>query len=133
MNVKYFFAGVAMLVLAGGLKADELDREYKDNKAATKQVQAGQSALFKIAATELDQESPTQAHRWGGGYGCGYRGCGWGGGCGWRGCYGGGYGGGYGGYGRYGCGYGVSVCYRPSCYTPSCGWGGGCYRGGCYY
>ena len=72
--------------------------------------------------TELDDESPTQAHRrgWGGGWG------GWGGGHGWGGYHdGGGYyhgGWGYGHvgyhrsyYGFYGVGsYGPSYYYRPS-------------------
>jgi hypothetical protein len=102
--------------LAATASAGELDREFKggDVKAkATAPESATKSAIERVAGTELDKESPTQAWRrggwgWGGGWG---RGWGWGGG--WGRGWGVGWGRGWGGWG-WGRGWGVSV-----------GWGGG--------
>ena len=92
------------------LRAGELDGD----KPAPKSVVP--VSVASTSATELDGESPTAAHRYGGwGYGRGYYGGGWG--------YGGGYGGGYygGGWG-YGGGYGRS--YYGGGWGDGGGWGG---------
>ena len=109
----------AVLGLATPLWAGELDREFKgsDTKVPPAAPQAPSTSAGELASgTELDDESPTQAHRrwgWGVGYGRGWGGWGYGG---W----------GYGGwhrpyYGYYG-GWGwPSYGYRPyhSFYYPT--------------
>src|SRR5438128_4370423 len=105
------FTGLAAVALmAGPALAGELDGEFAGKKNGSPVVTAKtpspstnaalakeQSAADKAKASELDQESPTQAYRRGG-WGGGWRG-GWGGG--WRGGWGGGWGGYYRGWGGY--------------------------------
>jgi hypothetical protein len=98
--------GLAALLMAGPALAGELDREYSGKKTGSPAVSGKssspsnnaalaqrQSGTENARASELDEESPTQAYRRGG-WGGGWRG-GWGGG--WR----GGYWGGYRGWGGY--------------------------------
>ncbi|QEL20703.1 hypothetical protein [Limnoglobus roseus] len=96
----------AVVGATSALRAGELDGDRPAPTAAT------QAAVPPAAATELDGESPTAAHRYGGwGYGGGYRG-------GFGSYYGGYRGGwGYGGYRSYYGGYGGGWGYRS-------GWGG---------
>jgi hypothetical protein len=118
--------------------AGELDREFKgsDAKAPAAPQPSAKPAIEVVSGTELDDESPTQAgryyggwrggwghgHGWGGGWGYG-RGWGWGASVGWG--YGRGWGWGGWGYGGYrswyrpyygfygGLGYWPSYYYRP--------------------
>jgi hypothetical protein len=123
------FAAIMSLGLVGGAKAGEFD-----NDATAKSKTSTLPPVVAIeGGSEMDKESPTQAHRW---RGWGWRG-GWGWGGGWRGGWGGSWGwsswrfsrpwGGYGwggwGYGRpwggYGWGWGgYYPRYYSSYYTP---------------
>src|SRR5262245_18761360 len=118
-----YIACMAALLLGAPLWAGELDAEFGRKAPTTKAADLPPAALDQDAAqapaSELDDESPAQAHRrgwghgWRGGWGVGWRG-GWGG---WRGWYGG-----YGGWARYGgWGYGYGYGWRG---WPRYGWGG---------
>ena len=150
----HIFALVAALGLATVGSAGELDREYKggDAKGSVATTKALPEPATKVSTgTELDDESPTQAHRrgwgwgggwgrgwggWGGGWGWGGRGWGWGRGwgvsVGWGGGWGGwgwggrgwGWGGGWGGYrSYYGVGYWPSYSYYSPAYSLYPSWG----------
>jgi hypothetical protein len=94
----------AILALSLGL-AYPLTAGEMDNDAGAKKATATTTASTPVSGvSELDQESPTQAHRRYG-YGGWGRSYGWGRGYGWGGYYGG-WRGGY-------CGYGWSGYYRP--------------------
>src|SRR5262245_34581694 len=110
----------AALLLTAAVGAGEMDGEFAGKQAATASTTdtnasssrharlLGPGGIEQPLASELDQESPTQAYRgWRGGWGGGYR---WGG-----------YRGYYGGY-RWGGSYG----YRPWGYY---GWGRPWYGG----
>ena len=144
------FALVAALGLATVGSAGELDREFKggDANGSTATPKAlPEPASTASTGTELDDESPTQAHRrgWGGGWGgwgWGGRGWGWGGGgWGWGGGWGRGWGGGWGGGGGGGWGWGGyrsyygGLGYWPSySFYPSWGYASYGYPGwGHYY
>lgn len=80
------------------LAAGEMDNDTSAKKTQPTSALATDVPNTATAASELDNESPTQSWRrygWGG-WGCGYRGgwgwgsgyrCGWGGGWGWGGYY----------------------------------------------
>src|SRR5262245_37284193 len=104
-----YVACVAAFLVGAPLWAGELDAEFGGKPAAAKVASPAPNTQPDLVS-ELDGESPAQAHRRGWG-GWGWRG-GWGGGWGWR----GGWGGGWGGRGRWRWGGG--------------GWGGGGWRGG---
>jgi len=130
----------AMLGAGSALRAGELDGD----KSVQKFTPA--ATISKVAATELDGETPTPAHRrggWGyGGFGGGYRGGygnsfgfgrGFGYGGGFNSFYGNGFGnyGGYQGYSNYYGGY--SSYYAPSFVSyPSYGYYPNYYGGGCW-
>jgi len=100
-----------VLALAGtafAARAGELDRE-----AAAPATPVAPAVAAAPGGTELDQESPTAAHRYRGGWG-----------------YGGGWYGGY-GYRPYYGGFGISVGYRP--YYGGYGYGYRPYYGGYGY
>jgi hypothetical protein len=134
------------LLVAAGLAtpawAGELDGERAGPAPVAVKVFAGGDALGVAAGSELDDESPSQAHfRYGGYRGGFYGSVGFGGGYRYSSYYGGGYGGyrggwgssayygGYGGFGGYRGGYGGGYGYAAY-------YGGG-YRshhgGGCGY
>jgi hypothetical protein len=102
--LRWTTAAILSLGLAGTANAGEFDNDQTAAKAKSATSVASSTAN---GGSEMDKESPTQAHRYRG-WGGGWRG-GWGGG--WRGGWGSGWGGGW----RGGWGYG--------------GWGGG-WRGG---
>jgi hypothetical protein len=111
--IRSLLCSIALLAAVSAVRAGELDTDAVKGKAVAPVVPV---ATAPVAASELDGESPTAAHRHGGwGYGGGY----------------GGYrGGSYGGYRGYGYGgYGLSIgfgSYRPYGYG---GYGGGYYGG----
>ncbi|HMP03063.1 MAG TPA: hypothetical protein PKC45_11235 [Gemmatales bacterium] len=104
-------AVLAVLGLSAVATASEMDREFKPStKPKTGTLAPTALASTPMPASELDEESPTQACRW---YHRGWGGWGWRGGWGW--------GGGWrGGWGRpWGWGWGVGYGWgRPW------GWGG---------
>jgi len=124
--LRWTFAALLSLGLAGVANAGEFDNDASASKGKpATPVAAG----VATGGSELDKESPTQAHRWRG----------WGGGWGWRGGwrgwgYGGGWRGGWGiglGYGRGWGGYGLGYGRGWGGYGR--GWGGyGGYWGGYY-
>jgi hypothetical protein len=90
----------AALLLAGPIAAGELDNEFAGKKASASNAASAVPAR-STTASEMDKESPEQAHRgWGGGWG--HRG--WGRHGGWGGWYGGYRWGGYRSWGYYGWG-----------------------------
>src|SRR6187200_1235243 len=104
------FALAAVLSLATLASAGELDREFKSNDSkppATTPPATPGSVTASLLATELDDESPTQAGHghWGGGHGHWGHGGGWGHGH-W----------GHGGHSHWGWGVGIGVGWG--------GWGG---------
>src|SRR5262245_19845144 len=111
----HLIALAAVLSLATLAAAGELDREFRGSDGKVSATAPPAPTSTGLARTEMDDESPTQAGRFHGGWGWG-RGWGWGGGWGW----GRGWGGwgwnsrvGWGGWG-WGRGWG---------WSPGWGWG----------
>lgn len=116
-----YIAGLTVALLAGApVWADELDAEFGKAPVAVKLATAPPQDGQLIKTGELDEESPTQAHRRG-----------W---YGWRGGWGRGWGGGFSfsysrGWGSYGGWYGSRGWYGGRGW----GWGGYAYRPAYYY
>jgi hypothetical protein len=106
----------AVLGLATLTWAGELDREFKgaDGRAPAATPAPTGSVTAGLARTELDDESPTQAGRYHGGWGWGHHG--WGHYHGWGWGHHHGWGWGYAGWYRPYYGFYASVGYWPSYY-----------------
>ena len=92
--IRIALCGLALAGFGSAARAGELDRE-----AGAAKVTPAQAAPAPAAATELDRESPADAHRWRGGWG-----------------YGGGWGGGWGYGGFYRPGFALSINTYPAYY-----------------
>ncbi|HKB03218.1 MAG TPA: hypothetical protein VKD90_13410 [Gemmataceae bacterium] len=130
----HLIALAAVLSLATLAAAGELDREFRGSDGKVSATAPPAPTSTGLARTEMDDESPTQAGRFHGGWGWG-RGWGWSPGWGWGARVGWGWGGWgwgrpWGGWG-WGSGWGwpsssfsVSLGYWPSySFYPSWGWG----------
>jgi hypothetical protein len=113
----HIIALAAVWGLATPVFAGELDREFKGSDAKVPATAPAAPPSAGLSRTELDDESPTQAGRYHGGWGWGHH-HGWGHGWGWGHHHGWGWGRGWGwgvgyGWGGGGWGYGYRSWYRP--------------------